>query len=279
MAIVIKDNNVEVFEISDENLKLIKIDAGQPDRSLISNKEAIDLYKMEYEKCAARYENLYTAAWTNFYYMALIAGAILTFGSDRLPIVLSALIACLPLLFWWLASFEKLDRYGDGVLQRLVWLERILNKLTDLDSNPADKPDDVDNIPKEHKGLRHYQRFAEKSTTIEPGVTWFRRFMTTMVFVDVLFIPLVGLGLVSGQGVIRYLVIFPIIISFWLLTEHWLGSLQMGLKHMHRVRFAVRLTGLGILMIAICLAWKSTKLYQNGELFKVHEVSTVSEKN
>lgn len=278
MAIVIRGDNVEVFEISDEKLKLIKIDNGQSDSSA-SKKEAIDLYKMEYEKCAKRYEDLYTAAWTNFYYMALIAGAILTFGSDRLPIVLSVFLACLPLLFWWLASFEKLDRYGDGVLQRLVWLEKILNKLTGLDRNPADKPGDVDNIPKEHKGLRHYQTFAEKSTTIEPGVTWFRRFMTTMVFVDVLFIPLIGLGLISGQGVIRYLVIFPIIMGIWLVTEHWLGTLQKGLKHIHRVRFAVRLTGLLVLMTAICFGLKSIKLYQNGELFKIQEVSTVSKKN
>jgi hypothetical protein len=266
---------VETFEIPEDQLeqyKTVSVSSGE----LSLNREAIDLYKMEYEKCAKRYEDLYTAAWTNFYYMALIAGAILTFGSDRLPIVLSAFVACLPLLFWWLASFEKLDRYGDGVLQRLVWLEKILNRLTDLESYPADKPSAVDNIPKVHKGLCHYQRFAEKSTSIEPGVTWFRRFMTAMVFVDVLFIPLIGLGLV-GQSVVRYLVVFPIIIGLWLLTEHWLGTLQTGLKHMSRVRFAVRLTGLVVLMTAICFGWKSIKLYQDGELFK--EVSTVPRKN
>jgi hypothetical protein len=48
-----------------------------------SYKDAIDIYKMEYERCAQRYNDLYNAAWTNFSYMALISGGVLTFGGSR----------------------------------------------------------------------------------------------------------------------------------------------------------------------------------------------------
>jgi hypothetical protein len=89
---------------------------------------ALELYKLEYERCAIRYEDIYKAAWTNFSYLSVVAGAVLTFGSTYLNTNLAAFIACFPLLFWYWATFLPLDRYGDDTLERLKEIERILNE-------------------------------------------------------------------------------------------------------------------------------------------------------
>jgi hypothetical protein len=47
-----------------------------------STDAALELYKLEYERCAIRYDDIYKAVWTNFSYMSVIAGAVLTFGSS-----------------------------------------------------------------------------------------------------------------------------------------------------------------------------------------------------
>src|SRR4051794_3083533 len=89
---------------------------------------ALELYKLEYEKAAQRYDDVYKSIWTNFSYMAAIAGGILTFGKDKFGIGLSALVAYLFLLFWWLATFEPLNHYADKVAERLADIENILNE-------------------------------------------------------------------------------------------------------------------------------------------------------
>src|SRR5256885_12536802 len=88
---------------------------------------ALELYKLEYERCTIRYEEIYKALWTNFSYLAVVAGAILTFGGDRFPIELSVLLACTPLIFWFWSNFVPLNEYGDKVEERLSWIEQIVN--------------------------------------------------------------------------------------------------------------------------------------------------------
>src|SRR2546430_339063 len=94
---------VETFEIPESVLSgedLLKYKVDSPDEDGGSHKEAVDIYKMEYERCAQRYNDLYSAAWTNFSYMALVAGGLLTFGGARFVTPLTGFLACLPLLFW-----------------------------------------------------------------------------------------------------------------------------------------------------------------------------------
>ncbi len=99
--------------------------AGLPDPA---KDPKLDLYKMEYEQAADRFENIYKDLWTNFSYMAVLSGAILTFGKDALGVWWAILLACLPLLFWWWATFVPLDKYGGIVARRLEEIETILNR-------------------------------------------------------------------------------------------------------------------------------------------------------
>jgi hypothetical protein len=87
----------------------------------------LDLHKMEYEKCAERYDNIFKAIWTNFSYMAVVSGAILSFSGAKFSTSTTVILACLPLLFWYLASFEPMNRYGDQVVSRLGKIESELN--------------------------------------------------------------------------------------------------------------------------------------------------------
>jgi hypothetical protein len=88
---------------------------------------AVDLYKTEYQLAAARYENIYAAIWQNFSYMSAISGAVLAFGGDRLQPHFLWFIVCLPLVFWYWATFEPLDRYGETTATHLSDIERRLN--------------------------------------------------------------------------------------------------------------------------------------------------------
>jgi hypothetical protein len=131
-----------------KGLLMLNSNDGGEDR----HRDAIDIYKMEYERCAQRYNDLYNAAWTNFSYMALISGGVLTFGGTRfVDYSVTAFLACLPLLFWWLATFEPLNRYGDDVLKELCQVEQSLNALFVSEYLPE----------KARKGLTHFQKFAE----------------------------------------------------------------------------------------------------------------------
>jgi hypothetical protein len=60
-------------------------------------------------------------------------------------------LACLPLLFWWLATFEPLNRYGDDVLKELCEVEKALNALFVSEYLPQEAM----------KGLTHFQNFAK----------------------------------------------------------------------------------------------------------------------
>lgn len=90
----------------------------------------LELYKLEYERGAVRYEDIYKSVWTNFSYMAIVAGGILTFGSNffREHPNWLALLACLPLFFWYMATFIPLNYYGDEARRRLGRIEETVNQ-------------------------------------------------------------------------------------------------------------------------------------------------------
>jgi hypothetical protein len=90
-------------------------------------KDALDLYKLEYQVAATRYDNIYRSAWTIFSYMALVAGGILTFGGTRFTPSFTAFLAGVPLLFWFFSSYLPLNRYGELTLTRLQSIESELN--------------------------------------------------------------------------------------------------------------------------------------------------------
>jgi hypothetical protein len=128
---------------------------------------ALELYKLEYERCAMRYEDIYKAIWTNFSYLSVVAGAVLTFGSTHLNTDLAAFIACFPLLFWYWATYLPLDRYGDNALNRLKQIEQTLNKRCTIELDhytgflQTKTPDT--SSPSEHSPFKIRARYAIKA--------------------------------------------------------------------------------------------------------------------
>ncbi len=107
----------------------------QPESEASVDRDALEvqLYSLEYQKAAERYENIYKSIWTIFSYLAAIAAGLLTFGSDRIEPHALASIAAIPLLFWFWTTYLPLDRYGNNtVLRRLHELEELLNKRFDV---------------------------------------------------------------------------------------------------------------------------------------------------
>ena len=93
------------------------------------------LYKLEYELAANRYENIYQATWRIFSYLTVVAGGILTFGSNNFNPYLLGCLASVPLLFWFWSTFLPLDTYGGWTNKRLRKIEKTLNEnySTELD--------------------------------------------------------------------------------------------------------------------------------------------------
>lgn len=92
-----------------------------------ADERAAQLYTLEYEKAAERYENVYRSMWTIFSYLTAIAAGLLAFGADRIEPHALICFAALPLIFWFWTTYLPLDRYGNGAVARLAQLERLLN--------------------------------------------------------------------------------------------------------------------------------------------------------
>lgn len=93
-----------------------------------SSDAALELYKLEYERAAIRYEDIYKAMWQNFSYLAAVTGGILAFGGERFQDNLFWSLTCLPLVFWFWGTYMPLDRYGKNCGKRLKAIEEMLNK-------------------------------------------------------------------------------------------------------------------------------------------------------
>jgi hypothetical protein len=106
------------------------------------NDREFELYRMEYQEAARRYDAIYQAIWRIFSHLALVAGAILTFGGGRMPHDVMVLVASVPLLFWFFSTYLPLNRYGNITSRRLVELEHLFNDQYGVD-------------------MRHYTNFVE----------------------------------------------------------------------------------------------------------------------
>ena len=87
-----------------------------------------ELYKLEYERAAIRYEDIYKAVWQIFSYMTAISGAFLAFGGDRFQQNLFWFLASAPLVYWFWGTYVPLNTYGTDVGRRLCAIETQLNK-------------------------------------------------------------------------------------------------------------------------------------------------------
>lgn len=92
-----------------------------------SSDPRLELSKLEYEKAAERYHNIYQSIWTIFSYMSAVSAALLAFGAERIDPHALAWIAPIPLVFWFWTTYLPLDRYGNRTLQRLRDIEKRLN--------------------------------------------------------------------------------------------------------------------------------------------------------
>lgn len=122
-------------------------DSGSPvDMCGYSNPPPVDrrfeLLKLEYEKCTARYENIYKAIWTQFSYLATIAGVVFGFikfqggGLDY-----AACYSIIPLAVWLVVTYIPLDYYGCLVAARIARIEQMLNKEY---GSKTDQPDPLE---------------------------------------------------------------------------------------------------------------------------------------
>jgi hypothetical protein len=133
-----------------------------PDAAAGIDKETIlELYKLGYTTGVKRHDDIFKGLWTNFSYMAILAGGILTFGKGVLPNELVGALACLPLIFWFWSSFLPLDRYGDQVSQTMEQLEGFINTDYFNNQNPplADAGAANQNAVNEKRGLFLYTSF------------------------------------------------------------------------------------------------------------------------
>lgn len=227
-------------------------------------KDALEAYKLEYEKCAQRYDDIYKAAWTNFSYMAIVAGAILTFGGDRFLPELSALLACFPLLSWWLASFEPLNKYGDKVINRLGWIELILTDIYELDNLTTAQRTEL----AAHKGLRHFREFKEREVESRRILWWkvFRWMIAMVVFAGALAATLKvleiwqhGLLIRIIIGALIFVMLVYLLVDLYGCKRSWWEILPQFL----RVRFVVRFFAFLLLIVAICLGFRVYQLHVN----------------
>jgi len=267
VAIYVRTTDLAYYEVTDPAeeaaIEVRKVTGAAPPALA---KDTLEAYKLEYEKCAQRYDDVYKAAWTNFSYMAIVAGAILTFGGDRFLPELSAFLACIPLLFWWLASFEPLNRYGDQVIERLSCIELILTNLYSLDTLTPKQTAAV----ARHKGLRHFRNFKEreKKGIKIPASKKFRWAIAGIIF----FFGLLRLGLIisaiwrfNALVDISLAVLVFISLIVWLVVEYqcFKRHLRDTLRQFMRVRFVVRCFAALLLVTAICLGIRVYQLHVN----------------
>lgn len=252
---VIRTDNLSFHDIPEDVLT----DANRVAPPGVITRDALEAYKLEYEKCAQRYDDVFTAAWTNFSYMAIVAGAILTFGGDRFLPELSALLACFPLLFWWLASFEPLNRYGDKVIDRLSWIELILTDIYALDNLTQAQRNDLAS----HKGLRHFREFKDREGESRPipKCKVFRWIIAVVIFVgsSVLALNIFKVWqFISGTVTLFIALILVLLMGIYFVIDHcycgrnWKNIFFQFL----RVRFIVRCFAAVLLITVICLGYR-----------------------
>lgn len=101
----------------------------QTEQELKKPEFQFEIFKLEYEQAAQRYENIYKAIWQIFSYMTVLAAAIVTFGSNNLPLWAVVVIAPCPLIFWLFAIYIPMDFYGQQCREQLLDTETNINEV------------------------------------------------------------------------------------------------------------------------------------------------------
>lgn len=140
-----------------------------------------EIFKLEYEQAAQRYENIYKAIWQIFSYMTALAAAIVAFGANTLPSLAVVLIAPIPLLFWLLAIYIPMDFYGNQSRERLARIENEMN--TEFLKYSKIKLDHYKGFSQQRPQLKSLIRWRVRSAiltfTIVAALTWiFSLFVT-----------------------------------------------------------------------------------------------------
>lgn len=127
--------------------------AERPATESTLSSRALKLYELEYRIAAGRYENIYKAIWQNFSYMAALSAGILAFSSKALPLSTVVALSCIPLLFWFFATYLPMDHYARQARRRAAEIEEVLTNAIlhksetanpDTDSgSPAQRPRNV----------------------------------------------------------------------------------------------------------------------------------------
>lgn len=96
---------------------------------IVADDAKLELLKLEYEKAADRYQEIYRSIWTIFSYLSAITAGVLAYGFDKFDTSALIAVAPIPLLFWFTTTYLPLDRYGNKVLDRLTTMETLAETL------------------------------------------------------------------------------------------------------------------------------------------------------
>jgi hypothetical protein len=186
----------------------------------------------------------------------------LTFGGARFVTPLTGFLACLPLLFWWVATFEPLNRYADEVEQRIVAIEAALTALSP--SKLKDVPETV------KKGLQHFTEFAKRGETkgsrparVVQFVIVYSAILLAFLFALNTFLNISAPVLVAGLiGLMAAVVIIGSVEIIFQKTVR--QDLGLVLQESGRVRFRVRVAAAVLLITAACFGIRVWQLKGQG---------------
>jgi hypothetical protein len=88
-----------------------------------SAESTFEWLKAEYGALIKHFEEVWKSGAQNFSYMAVASAAILTFGSNRLRLEITFLLAWMPLAIWFLVTYLPFSLYGHHLRQRLRCIE------------------------------------------------------------------------------------------------------------------------------------------------------------
>jgi len=134
----------------------------------LSEETIIKLFELDYSTAVKRYDDNFKSLWTNFSYMAILAGGILTFGKEQLAIDLLIALASIPLIFWFWATFLPLNKYGDLIARRIAEIEKALTSLYFTKMPDLEIPHKEYNANKARQGLFLYTDFEQRHHKSKP---------------------------------------------------------------------------------------------------------------
>jgi hypothetical protein len=95
-----------------------------------SERDAVDLYVVEYEQAMESYRVTYLTIWQAGAVFVTASAVIVAFAASSSGGInpVAQVIAPIPFLFWWWGIFRPMHRYGEMKSRRLQELEAILSE-------------------------------------------------------------------------------------------------------------------------------------------------------